>query len=113
VQTSPQGIPAAELPREVKGQDGVSDELQEGFILPPATRRKMLARSAEVSMEGIRELVDDQLLGLPAKVALRCIEAGTADPRTMLLVLEAMQEGYFAPTKPERDRQRYEQRKTA
>jgi hypothetical protein len=71
--------------------------LREGFPLPAAKRRKAASRSAEVSLEGIRELVDDEQFGPAARTALRCIEERGADPRLMLLVLESAQEGFFAP----------------
>jgi hypothetical protein len=83
-------------------------ELREGFVLPFAKRRKETSRSVEVSLEGIGELVADELLGPAARTALRCIEERGADPRLMLLVLESAQEGFFAPvSEQEYEAQRY------
>lgn len=87
--------------------------LREGFLLPAAARRKAESRSEEVSLEGLRELVDDDYLGPAAKTAIECVEQRGPDPRLMLLLLEKAQEGYFEPVnKAEYDRQRHEQRKT-
>ena len=68
-----------------------------GYLLDAATRRKAPSRSEEVSMEGLRELVDDDHLGPAARTAIACVEQKGADPRLMLLLLEQAQEGYFAP----------------
>jgi hypothetical protein len=84
--------------------------VKDGYLLPAAARRKIHSRSAEVSLEEIRELVDDDYLGPAARTALRCVEERGADPRLMLLVLESAQEDYFDPvSKQERDAQRYAQ----
>lgn len=71
--------------------------LQDGYLLPAAARRKLLARSEEVSLEGLHELVDDDHLGPAARTAIECVEQRGADPRLMLLLLEQAQEGYFSP----------------
>lgn len=83
--------------------------LADGYLLAPSERRKATSRSEEVSMEGLRELVDDVHLGPAARTAIECVEKRGADPRLMLLLLEKAQEGFFSPDKPERDRQRYAQ----
>lgn len=73
------------------------------WILTSAQRKRLPARSEEVAMEGLRELVDDPLLGLAARQAIRCVEGNGADPRTMLLVLEGAQEGWFRERGPAPD----------
>jgi hypothetical protein len=69
--------------------------LAEGFVLTAAERRKAPSRSEEVSLEGLRQLVDDPHLGPAAKTALRCVEEQGADPRLMLLVIESAEEGIW------------------
>jgi hypothetical protein len=82
--------------------------MREAFVLPAAKRKKAASRSAEVSLEGIQELVDDEQFGPAARTALRCIEERGADPRLMLLVLESAQEGFFEPvSRQEYEAQRY------
>jgi hypothetical protein len=78
-----------------------------GYLLTAAQRRRLDRRSRELSVAGLRELVDDDYAGKAARTALRCVEERGADPRLLLLVIESAQEGYFEPRpKPERDRQR-------
>jgi hypothetical protein len=86
----------------------VTDRLAEAFVLSPTERRQRAhSRSAEVSMQGLRDLVDDELLGPAAREALRCVEGAGADPRLMLLVLEAADEGDFRLSdSPDAERQR-------
>jgi hypothetical protein len=71
----------------------MDDGLAEAFVLAPSKRRAQ--RSAEVSLQGLRELVEDELLGPAAREAIRCVEQAGADPRLMLLVIEAADEGHL------------------
>lgn len=88
---------------DVEGADrirtGVSpltgDSSDEPSDYEPTPSRKTRARSEELSLEGLREftLDSDPQIAAAAATALRCVEAADADPRLMLLVIEAAVEG--------------------
>ena len=81
------------------------------FPLPGSYRRRRDKRTRQEALAGLHELVDEPGVGLAAREGLRCVQERNADPRLMLLIIEAAQEGYFDGDKSERDRQRYAQKK--
>jgi hypothetical protein len=84
----------------------MSGDALDGYLLSAAQRRKLHRRSRRFAHEGLRELVDDECLGPAARTALRCVDERGADPRLMLLVIEACEEYVGPVSKQERDRQR-------
>jgi hypothetical protein len=69
--------------------------LSEGWVLPAKALAKKQRRDRGTSLQGLHELVDDERLGHAARTAIRCVEERDADPRLLLLVIEAAEEGYF------------------
>jgi hypothetical protein len=70
-------------------------ELPEAFVLSTTERKRAASRSVEVSVQGLRDLERDPTLGHAAATALRCVEERGADPRLLLLVIEAAEEGLW------------------
>jgi hypothetical protein len=82
-------------------------ELPEAFVLSPTERKRATSRSAEVSVQGLRDFEADPTLGPAAATALRCVEERGADPRLLLLVIEAAEEGlWWQSDSPDAERKR-------
>ena len=72
-----------------------------GYMLNAAQKRKLQRRRRDESLAGLHELIADEYVGSAAQTALRCVKEKNADPRLMLLLLEAALEGFFGPTPAE------------